>query len=93
MSYKDDIDMSNYLAWVDEYLGDCRARERARWTPIRHGGKHLFSAKADGVYKTLVRFSKESHGQQIPLSLSEIKEDPVAALVVVGRILEGRCKE
>lgn len=90
MSYKDDIDMSNYLAWVDEYLGDCQARECARWIPIRHGGKHLFSAKADGVYKTLIRFSKESQGQQISLSMGEIKTDPVAALVAVGRILERR---
>jgi hypothetical protein len=93
MSYKDDIDMANYLEWVNTYLGDVHAKRDARWIPIRHGGKHLFSAKSDGVYKTLVRFSKESHGQQIPLSLSEIKEDPVAALVTVGRILERRCKE
>jgi len=93
MSYQDDIDMGNYLKWVDAHLGDIQAKRDAKWIPICRGGKHLFSAKSDGVYKTLVRFSKESHGQQIPLSLSEIKEDPVAALVTVGRILEGRCKE
>ena len=93
MSYKDDVDMANYLSWVNEYLGDRQAREGARWTPVRHGGKHLFSAKSDGVYKTLIRIGKESHGQQIPLPMGEVKADPVAALVAVCRVLERRCKE